>query len=195
VKSGPCPAFARYILAFALQLREKHGKTSSGTENPVMQFLNHSKTSTSHVSYCTWQSHWEPHENGTSCSPANQILPAHKGGVCFECTGIFITKVSKYANKISYVPVVKHDPSIHPTALESNLGLPKFLLSNCSILPSQLPVATLVKSGSIFLYTVLPFKLGPHPWSTVNEVTNQGFFWYMAQRVFFMCPTHLVSWI
>jgi len=25
---GPCPVFARYILAFTLQLREKHGKTS-----------------------------------------------------------------------------------------------------------------------------------------------------------------------
>jgi hypothetical protein len=25
---GPCPVFARYILAFALQLRKKHGKTS-----------------------------------------------------------------------------------------------------------------------------------------------------------------------
>jgi hypothetical protein len=27
-KCGPCPAFARYTLAFALQLRKKHGKTS-----------------------------------------------------------------------------------------------------------------------------------------------------------------------
>ena len=25
---GPCPVFASYTLAFALQLREKHGKTS-----------------------------------------------------------------------------------------------------------------------------------------------------------------------
>jgi hypothetical protein len=25
---GPCPVFAKYNLAFALQLREKHGKTS-----------------------------------------------------------------------------------------------------------------------------------------------------------------------
>jgi hypothetical protein len=25
---GPCPVFAGYTLAFALQLREKHGKTS-----------------------------------------------------------------------------------------------------------------------------------------------------------------------
>jgi hypothetical protein len=25
---GPCPVFASYILAFALQLRKKHGKTS-----------------------------------------------------------------------------------------------------------------------------------------------------------------------
>jgi hypothetical protein len=27
-KCGPCPAFASYTLAFALQLRKKHGKTS-----------------------------------------------------------------------------------------------------------------------------------------------------------------------
>jgi len=27
-ESGPCPVFASYTLAFALQLRKKHGKTS-----------------------------------------------------------------------------------------------------------------------------------------------------------------------
>jgi hypothetical protein len=27
-KCGPCPVFANYILAFALQLRKKHGKSS-----------------------------------------------------------------------------------------------------------------------------------------------------------------------
>jgi hypothetical protein len=27
-KCGPCPAFASYTLAFVLQVREKHGKTS-----------------------------------------------------------------------------------------------------------------------------------------------------------------------
>jgi hypothetical protein len=27
-KCGPCPVFASYILAFALKLRKKHGKTS-----------------------------------------------------------------------------------------------------------------------------------------------------------------------
>jgi hypothetical protein len=27
-KGGPCPVFASYTLAFALQLRKKHGKTS-----------------------------------------------------------------------------------------------------------------------------------------------------------------------
>jgi len=27
-KCGPCPIFASYTLAFALQVREKHGKTS-----------------------------------------------------------------------------------------------------------------------------------------------------------------------
>lgn len=116
-----------------------------------------------------------------------------QGGDCFECARIFIMAVFKYANKISYVPVIKHDPSIHPTALESSLGLPKFLLPNCSILYNQLPVVTREKSGSIFLYTLLPFKLGSHTWSTISEVSNQGFFWYMAQRVFCMCPTHLVS--
>jgi len=26
---GPCPVFASYTLAFALQLRKKHGKTSA----------------------------------------------------------------------------------------------------------------------------------------------------------------------
>jgi len=27
-ESGPCPVFASFTLAFALQLRKKHGKTS-----------------------------------------------------------------------------------------------------------------------------------------------------------------------
>ena len=30
---GPCPVFARYTLAFALQLRKKHGKNSLRVEN------------------------------------------------------------------------------------------------------------------------------------------------------------------
>lgn len=64
------------------------------------------------------------------------------------------------------------------------------LRGKCSILRSQLPVATPEKSGSIFLYTILPFKLGYHPWSTANEVGNEGFFWYTVQRVLCMCPTH-----
>jgi hypothetical protein len=31
---GPCPVFARYTLAFASQLREKHGKRGKNTEKP-----------------------------------------------------------------------------------------------------------------------------------------------------------------
>jgi hypothetical protein len=31
---GPCPVFASYTLAIALQLRKKHGKTSVRMENP-----------------------------------------------------------------------------------------------------------------------------------------------------------------
>ena len=31
-KCGPCPVFASYTLAFALQLRKKHGKTSVRVE-------------------------------------------------------------------------------------------------------------------------------------------------------------------
>ena len=30
---GPCPVFASYTLAFALQMRKKHGKTSVRVEN------------------------------------------------------------------------------------------------------------------------------------------------------------------
>jgi len=30
---GPCPVFTSYTLAFALQLRKKHGKTSARVEN------------------------------------------------------------------------------------------------------------------------------------------------------------------
>ena len=32
-ESGPCPVFASFTLAFALQLRKKHGKTCQGKKN------------------------------------------------------------------------------------------------------------------------------------------------------------------
>jgi hypothetical protein len=32
---GPCPVFAKYELAFALQLRKKHGKTSVRVEQNI----------------------------------------------------------------------------------------------------------------------------------------------------------------
>jgi hypothetical protein len=31
-ESGPCPVFAKYTQAFALQLRKEHGKTSVGVD-------------------------------------------------------------------------------------------------------------------------------------------------------------------
>jgi hypothetical protein len=34
---GPCPIFASYTLAFALQLRKKHGKTSVRVEKNLSQ--------------------------------------------------------------------------------------------------------------------------------------------------------------
>jgi len=36
---GPCPIFASYTLAFALQLRKKHGKTSVGVAKECQQWL------------------------------------------------------------------------------------------------------------------------------------------------------------
>jgi hypothetical protein len=35
----PCPVFASYTMAFALQLRKKHGKTSVSTEKPCLALL------------------------------------------------------------------------------------------------------------------------------------------------------------
>jgi hypothetical protein len=41
---GPCPVFASYTLAFALQVRKKHGKTSVRVENnkntPMSNFIS-----------------------------------------------------------------------------------------------------------------------------------------------------------
>jgi len=34
---GPCPVFASFVLAFALQLRKKHGKTSVRTQYTYYQ--------------------------------------------------------------------------------------------------------------------------------------------------------------
>jgi hypothetical protein len=35
---GPCPVFASFTLAFALQLREKHGKTSVRVRKTSVRF-------------------------------------------------------------------------------------------------------------------------------------------------------------
>jgi hypothetical protein len=37
---GPCPVFASYTLAFALQLRKKHGKTSVRVEKTLTRLKN-----------------------------------------------------------------------------------------------------------------------------------------------------------
>jgi hypothetical protein len=39
-KCGPCPVFASFTLAFGLQLRKKHGKTSARVENPQSGWKN-----------------------------------------------------------------------------------------------------------------------------------------------------------
>jgi len=38
---GPCPILASYTLAFALQLRKKHGKTSSNTLYTTSSYFFH----------------------------------------------------------------------------------------------------------------------------------------------------------
>jgi hypothetical protein len=50
-KCGPCPVFASYTLAFALQLREKHGKTSARvaartTQADTVQYKNNEQYNT-----------------------------------------------------------------------------------------------------------------------------------------------------
>jgi len=54
---GPCPVFASYTLAFALQLRKKHGKTSV-RENPPRQKKgkpqSKSKYNDTPTSACLW---------------------------------------------------------------------------------------------------------------------------------------------
>ena len=41
---GPCPFFVSFILAFALQLRKKHGKTSVRVEEVLVYILHITKT-------------------------------------------------------------------------------------------------------------------------------------------------------
>jgi hypothetical protein len=53
-KCRPCPVFASYTLAFALQLRKKHGKTSvrvAQYKNNEAQYKNndHSSTAYGHI--------------------------------------------------------------------------------------------------------------------------------------------------
>jgi hypothetical protein len=46
-KFGPCPVFTSYTLAFALQLRKKHGKTSvrvAQYKNNEAQYTNNEST-------------------------------------------------------------------------------------------------------------------------------------------------------
>jgi hypothetical protein len=43
-KCGPCPVFASFTLAFALQLRKKHGKTSVNVRKTCQGKKNLSKS-------------------------------------------------------------------------------------------------------------------------------------------------------
>jgi len=51
---GPCPAFASYTLAFALQLRKKHGKTSVR----VKMYKYIQKTESCLINISLWQPGW-----------------------------------------------------------------------------------------------------------------------------------------
>jgi len=46
---GPCPVFASFTLAFALQLRKKHGKTSIRVSRNLSQIKNNLSHSTVYI--------------------------------------------------------------------------------------------------------------------------------------------------
>jgi hypothetical protein len=54
---GPCPVFASYTLAFALQLRKKHGKTSVRARKIAEYSIDNNKTPTH---YKTHKKHTQP---------------------------------------------------------------------------------------------------------------------------------------
>jgi hypothetical protein len=47
----PCPVFARFYLAFALQLRKKHGKTSVSVTEEKISSIHITKTPTHYKTY------------------------------------------------------------------------------------------------------------------------------------------------
>jgi hypothetical protein len=115
-----------------------------------MQFLSHSKTNTLHVPNCNpylKSAHDKVIELMRMVLSAPRCMwdpPWPYKAVTCECNWIFITGVVKYAHKISYVPVIKNmiHPSYSTRAHSRELASTEFLLPNCSILRSQLPVVT-----------------------------------------------------
>jgi hypothetical protein len=81
VECGPCPVFASFTLAFALQLRKKHGKTSVRVRKISVRLRKTSVT----VQYTYYQKHpqiTKPPQTHTLQNPLihtlqNNIKPPH----------------------------------------------------------------------------------------------------------------------
>jgi hypothetical protein len=72
---GPCPVFASFTLAFALQLRKMHGKTSVGVRKASVRLR---KTSVN-VQYTYYQKHPEIAKPSQTHTVQNNIKPSqHK---------------------------------------------------------------------------------------------------------------------
>ena len=60
-KCRPCPVFAGFTLAFALQLRNKHGKTSVRVRKTSEYSIHFTKTPTHYKSHTNTHTHTHPH--------------------------------------------------------------------------------------------------------------------------------------
>jgi hypothetical protein len=58
---GPCPVFASFTLAFALQLRKKHKKPRSGQEKPQSKYSTHITKNTHTLQYSHKHTHYKTH--------------------------------------------------------------------------------------------------------------------------------------
>jgi len=70
---GPCPVFASFILAFALKLRKKHGKTSVRVRKTSVR-LRKSSVRVQHTYYQNTHTQTHTHTH-THTQPQNNIKP------------------------------------------------------------------------------------------------------------------------
>jgi hypothetical protein len=90
---GPCPVFASFTLAFALQLREKHGKTSVSVHYTYYQNTHTLKNPHKHT-------HYKTHTNTHITKPTHTHTDTLQNNIKLPQYKLKQTQYKMYPNEI-----------------------------------------------------------------------------------------------